>query len=258
MFMYAQPDYGWQQHTSWHPLLHLSQKMSITMSIALFMGKFYILHVDKDEKGSADTRNVNTTMTGPPSDDLLRNIFLTTHNNYRARIARGETERNGRSGENAPPASLMYTMRYSLAAESYARRHVERCDKRQYYEWELPGHRENVHVLERNDINSERAALLAMNDWWSELNRYGVPSNMIYTADMHTRSSAPVRSFTKMAWWKNTELGCAVKNCTTFFFTSCIYGPGGNDVGRPIYNVGAVCSGCSSGCQHGLCPLPHS
>ncbi|EYB83432.1 hypothetical protein Y032_0335g2858 [Ancylostoma ceylanicum] len=64
---------------------------------------------------------VAEAQVGPPScpntqmTNILRGIFLDTHNNLRGSLARGQTERRGTSGEIAPPASLMYRMvRYEL------------------------------------------------------------------------------------------------------------------------------------------------
>lgn len=69
----------------------------------------------------------------------------------------------------------------------------------------------------------------------------------------------------QMAWWNNIDLGCAVQNCGTFYFTVCMYRPGyvnlarmkcedntmvifsGNFVNQHVYQVGAVCSGCPRG-----------
>ncbi|RCN25518.1 hypothetical protein ANCCAN_28769 [Ancylostoma caninum] len=79
---------------------------------------------------------------------------------------------------------------------------------------------------------------------------------MIFSQAVRSRRTGIVTKFTKMAWWNNVDLGCAVRNCNSFYFTSCMYGPGGNDVGSNIYTIGAVCSGCSVGCVDGLCPAP--
>ncbi|VDM79099.1 unnamed protein product [Strongylus vulgaris] len=171
---------------------------------------------------TAGTTTTTTTTTPViPHNELskLREIFLDTHNGYRASIARGQTEKNGHSGEIVPPASLMYAMRYNPVAETYAQRHVNSCNRVISNPLTRPGFEENINILDRTNTDEEGAA-----QW--------------------------------MAWWNNTELGCAVKNCGTFYFTSCMYGPGGNEVGRRIYNIGAVCSGCPHGCAYGLCPTP--
>ncbi|EYB83434.1 hypothetical protein Y032_0335g2859 [Ancylostoma ceylanicum] len=123
--------------------------------------------------------------------------------------------------------------------------------------------------------NGFKLSSQALTRWWGQLARNGVPSNMIFSEAVRNRQTGIVTKFTKvraatigtqfhsiviilsqMAWWDNINLGCAVRNCNSFYFTSCMYGPGGNIVGSSIYTIGAVCSGCPAGCVGGLCPAP--
>ncbi|VDM73390.1 unnamed protein product [Strongylus vulgaris] len=152
----------------------------------------------------------------------------------------------------------MYRMRYNCDAESYAQQHVLTCNRRQTRPRALGGFKENVNVLDRKDTTLEGAVQWAMYTWSSQLTNRGVPSNMIYSREVADRPiSNGVSAFTKMAWSSNTQLGCAVNDCGSFFFTSCIYGPGGgNNIGQSIYPIGAVCSQCTANCTDGLCPTP--
>ncbi|KAL6733529.1 hypothetical protein Aduo_004171 [Ancylostoma duodenale] len=190
----------------------------------------------------------------PQLTDFIREIFLDMHNRLRGSVARGQTERNGNLGI-APPAFLMYKMRYDCNAESYAQQHVNTCDGVYQPESGHPGYKENVNVLRRQS-DFAGAAQWAMSSWWSQLAKFGVRTDMLFTEQMHRNQNQNVRKFTKMAWWNNVRLGCAIRNCGSFIFTSCMYAPGGNYVGQRIYQVGAVCGGCPFGCQNGLCPSP--
>ncbi|EYC07983.1 hypothetical protein Y032_0068g234 [Ancylostoma ceylanicum] len=49
----------------------------------------------------------------PSMTNSLRNLFLNMHNNFRGRLARGQTERSAGWGI-APPATLMYRMNHTL------------------------------------------------------------------------------------------------------------------------------------------------
>ncbi|EYC41695.1 hypothetical protein Y032_0559g3445 [Ancylostoma ceylanicum] len=172
----------------------------------------------------------------------------------KASIARGQTERNGNFGI-APPASAMYKLRYDCNAESYAQQHVNTCDGRNQPESGHPGYKENVNVLGRQS-DFAGAAQWAMASWWGQLARFGMRTDMLFTEAIRRRRTNNIRKFTKMAWWSNTIVGCAIRNCGSFIFTSCMYAPGGNVVGQHVYNVGAVCSGCPDMCENGLCSAP--
>ncbi|EYB83446.1 hypothetical protein Y032_0335g2868 [Ancylostoma ceylanicum] len=190
----------------------------------------------------------------PQLTDNIREIFLDMHNRLRGSIARGQTERNGNLGI-APPTSLMYKLRYDCDAESYAQQHVNTCDGVYQPEYAHPGYKENVNVLNRQS-NFEGAAQWAMASWWSQLAKFGIRTDMLFSQQIRSARQRSIRKFTKMAWWSNTRVGCAIRNCGSFIFTSCMYAPGGNIVGQHVYRVGAVCAGCPGTCQNGLCPAP--
>ncbi|EYB81007.1 hypothetical protein Y032_0395g660 [Ancylostoma ceylanicum] len=88
---------------------------------------------------------------------------------------------------------------------------------------------------------------MAIATWWSELARFGMRSNMMFYQSEFHRGNRNVLSWSKMAWWNNKRVGCAVKQCSGYFVTSCMYSPGGNNVNQYVYRVGAVCSDCPAG-----------
>ncbi|KAK6043591.1 SCP-like protein, partial [Cooperia oncophora] len=140
---------------------------------------------------------------------------------------------------------------WSCDAESYAQSHADSCNQALQPVDVHPGHKENVYRFNGTG-DPAGAAEAAMNNWWSQLARNGVPSNMQYTQQV-ANQTAPVTSFTKMAWWNNIKMGCAINQCNGFMLVVCMYSPGGNDIGRPIYNIGAPCSQCQGGCIADLC-----
>ncbi|RCN40503.1 SCP-like protein [Ancylostoma caninum] len=197
-----------------------------------------------------------TICPSPTISDDFRNMALDMHNNFRSSIALGQYEVNGKLGI-APPASLMYPMEYDCTAESYALSHVRKCDRQLSPQQARPGYKENINVFFTTGTNGELAAVEhAINKWWGQLRTHGFPTNMIFTEAVRRRTTNVVTKFAKMAWWSNTQLGCATHRCNGFYFTSCMYGPGGgNIVGQAVYQIGAVCSGCSGTCDAavGLC-----
>ncbi|RCN28118.1 hypothetical protein ANCCAN_26143 [Ancylostoma caninum] len=87
----------------------------------------------------------------------LRNVFLKIHNDHRGALARGQTQVSAGWGI-APPAALMYRMKYSCAAESYAIEYVSACRGRGFPEYTHPGYKVNLHVLRNLATNEGGAA----------------------------------------------------------------------------------------------------
>ncbi|EYC08063.1 hypothetical protein Y032_0068g278 [Ancylostoma ceylanicum] len=182
----------------------------------------------------------------PNLSNGLRNLFLNMHNRFRGNLARGQTERSAGWGI-APPATLMYRMKYDCNAESYAQQHAGSCNTRPLPPYAMPGYKENQHVLRTVQTTPAGAIQNALATWWSQLARFGMRSNMLFFPSEARRGARNVLSWSKMAWWNNMRVGCSVQNCGTFYFTVCMYQPGGNYFNQHVYQVGAVCSGCPRG-----------
>ncbi|EYB99328.1 hypothetical protein Y032_0123g1148 [Ancylostoma ceylanicum] len=93
---------------------------------------------------------------------------------------------------------------------------------------------------------------MVLSQWWSQLARFGMRSNMMFYQSEYKRGARNVLNWAKMAWWNNRYVGCAVKKCGSFYAVSCMYYPGGANVNQYVYQVGAVCSGCPRGQCDGL------
>ncbi|EYC44218.1 hypothetical protein Y032_0468g2011 [Ancylostoma ceylanicum] len=182
----------------------------------------------------------------PQLTNSLRSLFLNMHNNFRGSLARGQTEASNGWGI-APPATVMYRMKYDCDAESYAQQHVATCNANGLPEHTHPNHKANLHVLNTVQTTPEGAVQNALTSWWSQLARFGMRSNMMFYDSELQRGSNNVLSWSKMAWWNSIYLGCSVKHCGTYYLTACMYRPGGNHVNQYVYKVGAVCSECAKG-----------
>nr|ALA23449.1 cap-13 [Haemonchus contortus] len=199
--------------------------------------------INGSEPANCDSTQLSST---------IRQRFLDRHNELRGSLARGQGERNG-AGGLAPPAANMYRMRYTCQAESFAQTHVNSCNDQVIPPEDRLSHKENVYRFEGGGGPAD-AAEAAMNNWWSQLANYGVPSNMQFTQQLRNRPvSNAITKWSKMAWWNNLQVGCAINQCDGFQLVVCMYSPGGNDVDKPIYNVGAPCSQCPGQCFDGLC-----
>ncbi|RCN30035.1 SCP-like protein [Ancylostoma caninum] len=179
----------------------------------------------------------------PQLTNSMRSLFLNMHNNFRGSLARGQTEKSMGWGI-APPATLMYRMKYDCAAESFAQQHVTACNTNGLPEHTHPNHKANLHILHTVQTTPEGAIQNALSSWWSQLAKFGIRSNMMFHKSEQERGSANVLSWSKMAWWNNIYIGCSVKHCGKYYLTACMYRPGGNHVNGYVYNVGAVCSEC--------------
>ncbi|WKY09582.1 hypothetical protein Q1695_002163 [Nippostrongylus brasiliensis] len=189
--------------------------------------------------------------------ETYRNVALGLHNDFRSHVAVGLTARNGFYGNNeiAPPAGLMYRLKYSCEAEMAAYNHVITCDQKptpRRFRW---GWKENYQVLKTVHTDELGALQNAIAQWTGFLATIGLPYNMLYTRRIDQGSL--YRILTKMLWAKNQHVGCATHRCHGFYFTSCMYSDITDALGQSIYPVAAVCSQCPSGnhCElsNGLC-----
>ncbi|EYB98675.1 hypothetical protein Y032_0129g1493 [Ancylostoma ceylanicum] len=192
--------------------------------------------------------------------NAMRDIFLNYHNEKRGSLARGQTETSAGWGI-APPATIMYRMKYDCNAESYAQQAVNTCRRTELPAYATGGHKQNLFILNSPQVSPKQAIQYALSQWWSQLARFGMRSNMMFYQSEFNRGARNVLNWSKMAWWNTRYVGCAVKNCGSFYAVSCMYYPGGNNVNQYVYQVtssdfidgmveyqvGAVCSGCPRG-----------
>ncbi|EYC30055.1 hypothetical protein Y032_0005g2423 [Ancylostoma ceylanicum] len=182
----------------------------------------------------------------PSLTNAMRDIFLNYHNDKRGSLARGQTEASYGWGI-APPATIMYRMKYDCNAESYAQQAVNTCRRTELPAHATGGHKQNLFILNSPNVTPQQAIHYALSQWWSQLARFGMRSNMMFYQSEYNRGARHVLNWAKMAWWNTRYVGCAVRNCGSFYAVSCMYYPGGANVNQYVYQVGAVCSGCPRG-----------
>ncbi|RCN44259.1 SCP-like protein [Ancylostoma caninum] len=141
----------------------------------------------------------------------------------------------------------MYRMKYDCNAESYAQQAVNTCRTTELPAYALGGHKQNLFIFNNPHVPQQKAVLYAISNWWSQLARFGMRSNMMFYQSEFHRGASNVLNWAKMAWWNTKRVGCAAKNCGSFYAVSCMYNPGGAIVNQYVYQVGAVCSGCPRG-----------
>ncbi|PIO70584.1 hypothetical protein TELCIR_07555, partial [Teladorsagia circumcincta] len=115
-----------------------------------------------------------------------------------ALVATGRARNGYYAYEFAPPAALMYRLKYDCWAEAYAHAHVRSCSGRVSNPWQRPGWKENIHVLRTTATDELGAIQNAIARWQSELALYGVPSNVIYQYWMRDARRRIVRHMTKI------------------------------------------------------------
>ncbi|PIO65266.1 SCP-like protein [Teladorsagia circumcincta] len=144
-----------------------------------------------------------------------------------------------------PDASTV--QEYVCDVESSAMRSAQSCSGGISQESTRPGLKENTFRATDMSLDLRNVAETAMTTWWSQLSRNGVDEpNMQFTTELRFRTNSII-SFSKMAWHNNVRLGCAIQRCPNFYFVVCQYGPGGNNIGENIYDVGSTCTRCPAG-----------
>ncbi|RCN26310.1 hypothetical protein ANCCAN_27964 [Ancylostoma caninum] len=139
------------------------------MAILITSAIFLTILVDVLHAAAATGNETKTTTAAPTRKpwpkpncgnprltNKLRDIFLDMHNRFRGSLARGQTQRSAGWGI-APPASLMYRMKYDCNAESYAQQHASSCNTRPLPAYAMPGYKENQHILRTVAISREAA-----------------------------------------------------------------------------------------------------
>ncbi|EYC39162.1 hypothetical protein Y032_0672g1385 [Ancylostoma ceylanicum] len=98
-----------------------------------------------------------------------------------------------------------------------------------------------------------KMAITAVISWWKPSRKEKPIGPALTFRPQHANS--PIRHFTKIAWANTREIGCAVKECGSFFFAVCHYNPGGNLLNQKIYLDGSPCTSCpqNAKCSQGLC-----
>jgi len=200
------------------------------------------------------------------TDDEIQ-IILSTHNELRQKVAKGE-ETRGTPGPQ-PGATNMYELRWNCELAEVAQRWAEQCqlghDKgddrkicnQDYYvgqnafmEW----HWDATPAWEKSVKN-----------WYSEVD--DMTEDLVGSFGNHP-NGAVIGHYTQVVWAETYEVGCGGIHFpskigeTTYQQTKvyvCNYGEGGNWRGSAVYEIGTAASNCPNGESTdypGLCAPP--
>ncbi|EYC14997.1 hypothetical protein Y032_0038g3566 [Ancylostoma ceylanicum] len=143
----------------------------------------------------------------PALTNEMRRVFLDMHNDFRGRLARGQTEASAGWGI-APPAALMYRMKYDCGAESYAQQSVASCRRTELPAYATGGYKQNLFVLNAAHTNPKAAINYALSQWWSQLARFGMRSNMMFYQSEYHRGARNVLKWAKGSLCQPARLPC--------------------------------------------------
>ncbi|XP_056639135.1 venom allergen 5.02-like [Diorhabda sublineata] len=196
--------------------------------------------------GSACGYNVKTI----PID---RNNITNLHNFYRSKVATGNEKR-----KKQPSAANMNAVTYNTELEHVAQCWANACTFahdhcRRIKNYKYVG--QNVAILYTTASSVDVKAVIAgmVKDWYDEV-AYFNPAGVNYFAP----SSAG--HYTQMVWANTKEIGCGMtyyRKGWNHYLLVCNYGPGGNIIGMPMYEIGPPASRCQRRSRHknyaGLC-----
>uniref|UniRef100_A0A4D5R9Y7 Cysteine-rich venom protein n=1 Tax=Scolopendra viridis TaxID=118503 RepID=A0A4D5R9Y7_SCOVI len=180
-------------------------------------------------------------------DDKTKALILDLHNKARQKVANGEE-----SGQ--PPASNMKELHWDNEIAAIAQRVAENCifqhtpqAQRTTKNYEYLG--ENIYAGSYPDPIPR-----SVKKWYEEVkdvtpaivSSYSKPGNAI------------IGHFTQMVYANTEALGCGYAKSADDgeAFVFCLYGPGGNYPGKPVYKQGSPASECKNGKStryNGLC-----
>ncbi|EYC00668.1 hypothetical protein Y032_0114g465 [Ancylostoma ceylanicum] len=97
--------------------------------------------------------------------------------------------------------------------------------------------------------------------WFDELAKRGVgQEDNVLTQEVWNKPGQ-IGHYTQMVWQDTYRLGCYVHRCPSMTYVVCQYGPRGNWIGDPIYEMGnpcktdddCMCSNCKCSRKEALC-----
>ncbi|RCN23897.1 SCP-like protein [Ancylostoma caninum] len=101
---------------------------------------------------------------------------------------------------------------------------------------------ENLYYSQTRQMNKVKAAEDASKLWFDELAKYGVGKENVLTQELSNRPGTQILHYTQMVWQDTYRMGCYVNWCDSMTYVVCQYGPQGNWLGDPIYEVGDPCT----------------
>nr|XP_023015804.1 venom allergen 3-like isoform X2 [Leptinotarsa decemlineata] len=187
--------------------------------------------------------------------DQMKKSIVDIHNDIRNHVASGR-ETRGRLGGQPPAADmsqLVWDEELSLMAQRWADQCVninatfqhDFCRKTDRFDV-------GQNILTAVTINSnlpEIANLIL--SWYKQVSDV-IPSDIKYFSGIR-RGQLVIGQYTQLVWAKTEYVGCALsvfkesKNNKVYNHRFiCNYGPAGNVIGAPIYQIGRPCSKCPS------------
>ncbi|VDL81737.1 unnamed protein product [Nippostrongylus brasiliensis] len=130
---------------------------------------------------------------------------------------------------------------YDCSLEEAANENVKKCERQPAKL--LPADTgSNIKVIDDVGLSKEAALERATGEWFSQLHKYGMDPNSVWT------ENATIRDCANMVHDKYKTVGCAVNICSSNGFTiiECRYGPKRLQEGNLIYEVGPPCSRCDA------------
>lgn len=207
--------------------------------------KFSPKHTMCQYQGSGQACNGKPISRGVTPAEIA--TILDVHNNYRAKIARGE-ERRGSPGPQ-PPAANMKIMVWDEELSRIAQRHADQCtfahDCSSCRKTDRFGVGQNLYIYKQTQRKPDNDWEKAVTDWYDEVEIF---------SNKHVepfKFSTPTGHYTQVVWADTDKVGCGATSYRDgkWFATlyTCNYGPNGNFIRGQMYADGAACSQCSSG-----------
>ncbi|KAL6739819.1 hypothetical protein Aduo_013227 [Ancylostoma duodenale] len=173
--------------------------------------------------------------------DVERRKFVDVHNKYRSLVARGEAVDKASKSKYAPMAARMKKMIYDCGLETSAMKVAKKCIFQRSGKLTSLPYGENVWMTTAVKRDKALTAEQACENWFSELERFGVGLDNILTVALWNRPRTQIGQYTQMVWQETYKVGCYVEWCDKMTLAVCHYSPKGNTPNKPIYENGSPC-----------------
>jgi len=181
-----------------------------------------------------------------------KNVIVSLHNKLRSQVALGQ-EFRGVVGSQ-PPAANMLEMTWDDELAVVAQRWADQCQF---------GH-DSIRNVGRFKVGQNVYIHAHSNagpvPWRQGIMSFYDEVKLHNSRDTQSYSFLPSTGhYTQMVWAQTGKIGCGSISWREGRFIKqflvCNYGPSGNTLRRPIYDIGKACSRCPTGtsCSNGLC-----
>ncbi|CAH1107668.1 unnamed protein product [Psylliodes chrysocephalus] len=172
-----------------------------------------------------------------------KQLILDVHNELRNRVATGE-ETIGKQPSASNMKALNYNSELGYGAQCMTNSCLlsDQCSRTESYSY--VGQTYSISAYMGGDEGYKQVINNTIRLWYSDVKYFNASSVSSFEKNVEVD-----RSYTQLVWAKTKEVGCGITRTEnrnwSKYYIACNYGPGGNIIGEPVYEIGSPASACT-------------